>query len=102
MKLHMTTAACAMALAAAAPALAQSAAQYDPIMAKRADLRVQFIRAQQEAASAETGIRLHKSAVASGALQDFLSLLPKRADLRARVASMGMDAAYQDWLERQR
>jgi len=32
---------------------------------------------------------------------DFNALLPKRADLRAEVKSMGFDAAFSDWLLRE-
>jgi hypothetical protein len=96
-------AAVGLGLSLAAPALAQDTMKYDPIMEKRADLRLKWIRANQEARSQEEPtLRMHRTMQDRSRMVDFLSLMSKRADLQDAVSRDGLEAAYADWLARQR
>ena len=101
----------------ATPVLAQNALRYDPIMEKRADLPLQWLRAQREAAEIkEQRSKRHiynfrreadrtetplVTALGSPYLIDFQARSNKRADLRIDVARHGLDSAFTDWLRRE-
>lgn len=108
---------------AAAPALAQDTLKYDPILEKRADLRLERIRAQREAAQKQAAEkneerpkqRIHYvrreadgtettlvKAQSSPYLVDFQNVSAKRADLRIDAVRRGVDSAFTDWLRRER
>jgi hypothetical protein len=89
----------------------QDAGKYDPIMEKRADLRVKYQRTVREAAKQqpeapppETNdirLRLHRSHVNDSYMVDFMARSAKRADLRVRISKVGMEKAYEEWLQRE-
>ncbi len=100
MKTHiLSLATLALGLTLALPALAQDTLKYDPIMEKRADLRMQWIRAQREAAASP--VRMHRTEPSVSAerptLVDFMALSAKRADLRLRANQLGLEAAHDEW-----
>jgi hypothetical protein len=107
----------------AVSAFSQETPKYDPIMVKRADLRLQWMRARHEGAKKEATesnkeipslrARFCKSdtegnettlvrAQGSPYLVDFLSLSGKRAGLRMDTVRHGLDSAFTDWLRRER
>jgi hypothetical protein len=66
--------------------------QYDPIMAKRADLRAEYNK------SAHAGtVCSYRLNIDHSRLVDFVNILPKRSDLRVRVATVGIEQAYAEW-----
>jgi hypothetical protein len=96
----------ALGLTLALPALAQDTMKYDPIMEKRADLRMQWIRAQRVAAN--SSLRMHRTGESAGAniidrpgLVDFMALSNKRTDLRLRANKIGIEAACDEWVAQQ-
>ncbi|HZO91679.1 MAG TPA: hypothetical protein VFB38_25380 [Chthonomonadaceae bacterium] len=116
-----------MGLIVALPAVAQDTSKYDPIMEKRAGLRVQYLRAQREAAHQaamqqategqnRSGLRQHRahrkdtgtSGVTIIPAQDnpylvaFQALSNKRADLRMNITRKGLNAAFSEWLRYER
>ena len=105
----------ALTLAATMPAIAQSAAKYDPIMEKRADLRLKWLHNVREAAASaiESDVsvpRIQRDAQgnivipANGAsyLLDFQIASSKRGDIRLAWIHDGLDVAYTNWLRRDR
>jgi hypothetical protein len=99
----------AVAQDAAKPDPAQSdPVKYDTVMEKRADLRVKYQRAvckaakQATAATPDTNdsrVRLRHAHVNDNYMVDFMARSAKRADLRARITQVGMERAYQEWLQ---
>ena len=97
----------ALGLTLALPAIAQDTMKYDPIMEKRADLRMKWIRAQREAADSYR-LRMHRTGDSTEApvidrpdLVDFMARSNKRADLHLRVSKIGLEAAYDEWKAQQ-
>jgi hypothetical protein len=70
----------------------QSAVEYDPIIAKRAHLRLQYDKSPH--ASTACTFSLH---VDHSRLVDFVNILPKRSDLRMRASMVGLEQAYAEW-----
>ena len=83
----------------------QSLPRYEPIIEKRADLRVAYQKqlhdATEKGKGADTAAQTKPSTPAVGRshMVDFVNKLPKRADLRARVSTVGIDAAYAEWID---
>jgi hypothetical protein len=82
--------------------------QYDPILEKRADLRMKYVQGQRKAAKEAqrakdeaTPMRKHETRIDRSHLVDFMARSAKRADLRARISQAGMDAAYAEWMQRE-
>ena|SRR5438552_13456432 len=84
------------------PALAQESMRDDPIMVKRADLRLKWIMLNREAKSAtDSDLKMQRTMLDRSRMVDFMSLAAKRADMRSRITEVGIDRAYQEWLDRQ-
>jgi hypothetical protein len=66
--------------------------QYDPIMAKRADLRAQYDKSTHAGTVSQGPMKIDHSR-----LVDFVNILPKRSDLRMRVMKVGLEYAYAEW-----
>jgi len=93
----------ALGITIALPAIAQETMKYNPIMEKRADLRMQWVNAQL--VTARSPLRMHRTdddreGSAAGdrsGLVSFVGLSAKRADLRVRANQIGIEAAYDEW-----
>ncbi len=101
----------ALGLASLTSVQAQGATKYDPIMEKRADLRMKYVQAQHKAAEAAgaakenqavaLALRKHETRIDHSYMVDFMARSAKRADLRMRISQVGMEKAYEEWMQRE-
>jgi hypothetical protein len=76
----------------AAAGKSRKAMAYDPKFAKRADMRKQYDESPHTGQYSAGSLQIDH-----GRMVDFVNVSAKRADLRMRVAKVGLEQAYAEW-----
>jgi hypothetical protein len=70
----------------------RNAVEYDPKVAKRADLRIKYDKSPHASVRSRGSLKIDHSRMV-----DFINIQQKRSDLRMRVAKVGLEQAYAEW-----